>query len=140
MTIRLAPFLNDKLLETARDTMNDGTQNPNAYLEIYTAPRPSSPISAPTGTKLTTFFLPDPVVTGPVNNELTVLLSGITAIITADGEANWFRMYNKDGTTMYDGDVRLLGDPTGDIQLEETFFNNGKNLQISNSKIRFSCP
>lgn len=140
MTIRLSPLLNDRLLETARDIINDGILNPNAYLEIYTAPKPSSTISAPTGVKLTTFYLPDPATSGPLNGELTVLLSGLTAIITADGQASWFRLYNKDGTTMYDGDVTLLGDSKGDIQLETLDFQNGKNLQVANGRLRFNCP
>jgi hypothetical protein len=118
--------------------MNDGASNPNAYIEIYTSPQPSSPIGAPLGVKLTTIYLPDPAVTGPSGNELTVLLGGLTAVVGADGKASWFRYYNKNGTTLFDGTV-VLNSEVGDIKLSKVDLVNGDNIQISNAKFAFKC-
>lgn len=138
MTLNMSPFFQDQCLDRARDVMNDGVVVSNAYIEIYTSPQPSSPVGAPLGMKLTTFFLPDPAVTGPIGNELAILMGGLTAVVIADGVASWFRYYNKNGTTLFDGTVVLNGQ-IGDIKLSKVNLINGDNIQISNAKLQFKC-
>lgn len=138
MTLILAPYFQDQCLSSARDVMNDGTSNPNAYIEIFTSPKPVSPIGAPSGIKLTTIYLPDPAVTGPVNGELTVLIGGLTAVVESSGTASWFRYYNKNGTTLFDGTV-VLNSEVGDIKLTKIDLVNGDNIKISNAKLTFKC-
>lgn len=139
MSLNLAPFFHDQVLNRAKDIMNDGNMVPNAYIEIYTNPQPSSTIGAPTGIKLTTLYLPDPCCIGPNNQFLTILLSGVTAVVIADGKAAWFRFYNKNGTTMFDGTVVLNGE-IGDIHLATLDLVNGNNIQITNASFQFRCP
>ena len=139
MSLNLSPYLHDRILNESKDTLNEGNVVSNAYVEIYTAPQPVSPVGAPTGTKLATMYLPDPCCTGPTNQFLTILFAGITAVVVADGKASWFRLYNKNGTTMFDGTVVKNGE-VGDMQLSDVDLINGKNIQITNAILQFKCP
>ena len=138
MALSLSPYFQDQCLDRAKEIMNDGVSVPNAYIEIYTSPKPTSPVGAPLGIKLTTIYLPDPAVTDPSNNEITILLGGLTSVVTADGKAFWFRYYNKNGTTLFDGTVVLNGE-VGDIKLTNVDLLNGDIIQISKAKLAFKC-
>ena len=135
----LAPFANDAMLSALATTVNAGTANPNATLQIYTAPRPNGPVDGATGTLLATILLPDPAMSGPVNNELLLLLSGLTTSITADGRAAWARFRTKDNTTIMDLDVGVVGSGA-DIELELVDLLMSDVLNLGNIPLRFECP
>lgn len=138
MTLNLAPYFHDQVLNRAKDVLNDGNLSPSAYIEIYTSPQPLSPVGAPTGVKLATFYLPDPCCIGPTNQLLTLLTANITAVVIADGKAAWFRLHNKNGTTLFDGTV-VTNEQIGDMQLQTVDLINGNNIQITNAFFNFGC-
>ena len=135
----LSPFATDLMLTAFVNAANAGTANPNATLDLYTAPKPASPIDAPSGVLLATFLLPDPAISGPSNQVLTLLTGGITATVIADGRAAWARYRTKDNTTMFDGTVGLVGSGA-DIELEIIDLTTADILNPGNIPMRFRCP
>jgi hypothetical protein len=103
------------------NAIDQGTANPNAYLEIRTGSKPESPQVAATGTLLATFDFSFPSFNSfangvafarPIVNSDGVISSGI---------AGWFRIFNRDGVAVIDGSISEVGGD-GDIQFDSINF------------------
>lgn len=134
----ISPYAQDIMLQAFATASNAGSTMPNAYLNIYTAPKPMSPIDGATGLLLATFLLPDPAIIGPVEQQLLLQLGGITTTVIADGKAAWCRFRTKDNTTMFDGTVGLIGSGT-DLELEEVDLKVSDIINPGNIPLRLRC-
>ena len=135
----LSPYAQDVMLQAFANAANAGSAVPNAYLSIYTAPKPASPIDGATGLLLATFLLPSPAITGPINQTLLIELGGITTTVIADGRASWCRFRTRDNTTMFDGTVGLVGSGS-DLELEIIDLTTSDIINPGNIPLRLRCP
>ena len=105
-----------------------GTLNNNGYISIFTAPRPSSPES-PIGsaTRLAIVPLAAPAfgtATDGQANANGLNTSGV--VVDTTGTPSWFRVYDKDNNSIWDGDVALTGSG-GDMEFNDlNFIKDGK--------------
>ena len=135
----IAPYVQDLMLTAMAGAINGGTVNQNAVLSFYTAPRPASPINGITGVLLASVLLPDPAVSGPSGQELTLLTAGLTTSVLADGKAVWARLRNKDNTTILDSSIGLVGSDS-DIELEIVDLISSDILNLGNIPLSLRCP
>jgi hypothetical protein len=103
--------------------VNSGGLNPNGYINIFTAPRPSAPEAASSpATRLVTIPLSNPAFAASANGEAIangIGLAGIT--VEATGTASWYRVYDRDNNPVWDGSVSVTGDG-GDMQFNDISF------------------
>jgi hypothetical protein len=105
-----------------------GTLNPNGYVNIYTAPRPTGPEVAPSpAIRLATVPLSNPAFSTAVNGEAIASGMGLTGIpVEATGTAAWYRVFDRDNTPLWDGSITLSG-AGGDMQFNDiAFVLNGR--------------
>lgn len=112
-----------------------GTLNPNGYINLYTAPRPSAPeIPSTPATRLATVPLSNPAFGAAVNGEALangVGLAGIT--VEATGTAAWYRVFDRDNNAIWDGSITLTGQG-GDMQFDDIAFVNGGKIVLQTFK------
>ena len=105
-----------------------GTLNPNGYVNIYTAPRPSGPTVAPTpAIRLATVPLSNPAFTQATDGEAVANAMGLTGIpVEGTGAAAWYRVFDRDNVPLWDGSITLSG-AGGDMQFNDiAFVLNGR--------------
>lgn len=111
------------------DLINGGSLNPNGYIQIRTGSKPASPQAAETGTLLATLPFSNPAfgsyttgsaIANPIGNDPNVAATGI---------AGWFRIYDRDGNAIMDGDVTVVGGG-GDLQMDDVNFIQGGTIVI----------
>ena len=108
--------------------VNSGSLNPNGYINIFTAPRPSAPeVPASPATRLITIPLSNPAFGTSTNGEALANGIGLAGIsVEATGTASWYRVYDRDNNPIWDGSVTVTGDG-GDMQFNDiSFILNGK--------------
>jgi hypothetical protein len=81
-------------------------------LVIYSGQQPATPETAlGASVALATFQLGSPAFSGPINGVLT-LVTPTPAAISANGTAQWFRVYAADGVTaLFDGSIGMILGP-----------------------------
>lgn len=112
-----------------------GTLNPNGYINIYTAPRPSTPAtSSSPATRLATVPLSNPAFSAAINGEALangIGLAGIT--VEATGTASWYRVFDRDNNAIWDGGITLTGQG-GDMQFDDIAFISGGKIVLQTFK------
>jgi len=130
MALILSTIMRNTIGDAMASLMNVGSLNPNGYIELRTGPKPTNPQFVATGTLLATLQLSNPVYNAFSNG------IGIANTITGDsnidasGVCAWFRVYNRDGTAMFDGVVTISGGG-GDIELPSVNFVQGGTVELS---------
>lgn len=134
MTLSLSTFSRNAILNTLIQRIDSGELLSRGYLEIRTLPKPSSPDLAATGTLLVTADLSNPSFQ-PVTNG-TSLAYEITPrdVISNDGTASWFRIYNRDNIPVLDG-IISDADGEGDIMFNSVDFSNGGKIAFASFRI-----
>ena len=123
------------------DLFDVGITNPGAQIIIYQGPQPDDPDQSPnqngTSTPLITFQLPDtptfddatngiaPARTNPTN------ILPVLANVAVNGVAQWFRCFDRAGTSIVDGDVSTAVAGTGDMQIDDINLNVGEQLRLN---------
>lgn len=111
------------------DLIDIGTVNPNGFMEIRTGTIPATPQEAATGTLLSTvnFSLP---AFGNFDNGVGIAnpIADDTDI-DATGTASWFRIYDRDGNAVIDGQITLTGGG-GDMEFNTIDFIKGGVVSI----------
>ncbi len=114
--------------------IDSGSIYPSAFVEIRTTPRPTSVNDEATGQLLAVLGMSVPSFAlfnngSTVSNAITPDLS-----VNESGIASWFRIYNRDGLAVIDGDITGQGDD-GDIQLENIALDEGSYLALNNIQL-----
>jgi len=116
--------------------LDDGSQNPNAFIEIRSGVRPVSADAQASGTVLAVINLANPsfgtFVGGKAYANPTPDVDGIDV----SGLATWFRVYSRAGVAMFDGDVSAAGG-RGDLRFSITDFRMGGTVDLSTLAIEF---
>lgn len=117
--------------------LDEGTQNPNAFIEIRTGVRPTTADAQAPGNVLAVINLANPsfgtFVGGKAYANETLESDGIDA----SGRATWFRLYSKAGITMLDGDISAT-DGRGDLRFSISDFRMGGTIDLSTLAIEFT--
>lgn len=110
--------------------LDEGSAAVNGYIEIRSGTKPASPQTAATGTLLSTLQLANPAFPAFANGSAAANTIADDSNIAASGAASWFRMYDRDGTAVMDGDVTITGGG-GDIEFDNINFIQGGTVSIS---------
>lgn len=110
--------------------IDQGRANAAGYLEIRGNPRPADPQTSASGALLATLVLSYPAFAVPFNGLQNA--NQINSDLSADstGTATWFRVYDRDGNAVFDGDVSAIGG-NGDIQFDNPIFTAGQVVAVS---------
>lgn len=106
------------------DLIDLGSTNPNGYLEIRTSSKPASPQVAATGILLATHNLSDPAFGNFTNGVANANSITDDTNVAATGVASWFRIYDKDGNAIIDGEITVTGGG-GDLEFTSVNFVTG---------------
>lgn len=125
------------------DLIDKASTTEGGYIEIRSGARPATPEATAAGTNLLAtlgFSLPS---FGSFNNGIA-LANSITSDTNIDktGTATWFRIYDKNGIAIIDGDVKQTGSG-GDIEFDNVYFIAGGTAQISRLAVNLfnnKCP
>jgi hypothetical protein len=107
-----------------------GTAKPSGYIEIRTGTKPAATEIAATGVILATCAMSNPAY-GSFNNRIALANSiSQDTNIANSGVAGWFRVYNRDGVAVFDGDVGLTG-TNADLEFDNINFIKGGTAAIT---------
>lgn len=113
------------------DRTDTGTGTATGLLRIYTGAQPADADTAASGTLLVELTLANPAF-GAANTSGTAALLSTprTATASATGTAGWFRVVNRDGTSVFDGSVTATGGG-GDLTLDNVSIASGQTVNIT---------
>lgn len=136
MPTRISTAAKNDCLDAIRNLIRSGSTVSKPYISIYTGTQPASVQTAATGVELARlelssnpFFPPSEatMVARPISDELSV---------NADGEATWFRIYNRDNVAILDGVVSINGG-SGALQFDTTTFVLGGAVSLEALILRY---
>lgn len=130
MTVNISTQARNDAGDAIVDLIDQGSTNPNGYMEIRTGTKPTTPQGTVVGTHLATMNFSLPAF-GNFNNGVS-LANAIADDTSVDetGVASWFRIYDRDGTAIMDGDITETGGG-GDIEFDNINFIKGGVVAIT---------
>lgn len=130
MTVNISTQARNDAGDAIVDLIDQGSTNPNGYMEIRTGTKPTTPQGVVVGTHLATMNFSLPAF-GNFNNGVS-LANSIADDTSVDetGVASWFRIYDRDGTAIMDGDITETGGG-GDIEFDNINFIKGGVVAIT---------
>lgn len=131
MTININTQARNEAGDAIVDLIDAGSSNPNGYMEIRTGSKPSSPQVAATGTLLATNAFSNPAFGNFTNGSSIANVIADDTNVSATGTAGWFRIYDRDGNAVIDGDISVTGGG-GDITFDNINFIAGGTVTITN--------
>ena len=131
MTINISTQARNDAGDAIVDLIDLGSTNPNGYIEIRDGVKPVNPQTGIGATVLLTtmnFSLP---AFGNFSNGIS-LANSIANDTNVDetGVATWFRIYDRNGTAIMDGDITIAGGG-GDIEFDNVNFIKGGVVAIT---------
>lgn len=117
------------------DLIDEGSLQSTGYIEIRTGTKPETTTTIATGILLATCMFSNPAY-GDFSNRV-----GIANQIASDndiannGVAGWYRIFNRDGEAIIDGDVGVTGSGA-DLEFENINFVTGGTVKIARLDIR----
>lgn len=131
MTINISTQARNDAGDAIVDLIDLGSTNPNGYMEIRDGAKPVNPQTGIGATVLLTtmnFSLP---AFGNFSNGIS-LANSIANDTNVDetGIATWFRIYDRNGTAIMDGDITIAGGG-GDIEFDNVNFIKGGVVAIT---------
>ncbi len=111
------------------DLIDGGTTQPNGYMQFRTGAKPASPQVAATGVLLATVGFSNPAFTTFSNGQATANPIASDTSIAATGVAGWFRISDREGVPVFDGDVTITGGG-GDVEFDNVQFIQGGTVAI----------
>lgn len=130
MTVNISTLARNEAGDSIVDLIDTGSANPNGYMEIRTGPKPSSPQVSATGTLLATNAFSNPAFGNFSNGSAIANTIADDTNVDATGIASWFRIYNRDGIAVIDGDITETGGG-GDITFDNINFIAGGTVTIT---------
>lgn len=130
MTLNISTQARNSAGNAIVNLLEVGSLNSNAFMEIRTGPKPSSPEVAATGTLLATLEFASPPFRNFSNGIAIANTIDPDTNINENGIAGYFRCYNKDGVPVFDGDISTIGGG-GDIEFDYINFIKGGTVQIT---------
>ena len=129
MTVNISTQARNDAGNAIVDLIDKGATKPNGYIEIRNGTKPTNPQTGATGTLLATMNHSLPAF-GNFNNG-TSLANAIVNDINVDetGVASWFRIYDRNGIAIIDGDITTTGG-SGDIKFDNVNFIRGGVVAI----------
>lgn len=110
----------------------------NCILRFYTGTRPTNPAFAPTGANIIVINLPHPAIQ-VFSDGLSLLTNSISTTALASGRVTWWRLTNRNSTTIMDGSIGLTGSKS-DIELNTIDLEPGNIIRFTrNHTIRYGC-
>lgn len=101
-----------------------------AVLQIRSGAQPATPDTAASGTLLAHVNLPNPAFGSPATGVSLLLGVPLTAIFDAGGTAGHFRILNRNGDAVMDGDITLTGGG-GSLTLSNLTIASGVDVVIT---------
>ena len=101
-----------------------------AVLQIRSGAQPATPDTTASGTLLATVSLPNPAFGTPATGVSALLGTPITAAFVAAGTAGHFRVLNRNGDAVMDGDITVTGGG-GTLQLSNVTIASGVDVVIT---------
>ena len=129
MTINIGTLARNRAGAAITDLINTGSVAPGGYLETRSGLKPTTPQVAATGILLCTNNFSNPSF-GNYTNGSSNVNTIANGTIVANGTAGWFRIYNRDGVAVLDGDISITGG-TGNLQFPSTSFLLGGTVAIT---------
>lgn len=111
------------------DLINNGSTNPNGYMQIRTGTIPASPQATATGTLLATLPFSNPAFGTYHDGEAVANPIGNDPSVAATGVAGWFRIFDRDGTAIMDGTITAT-DGGGDLEFDDINFIQGGTVVV----------
>lgn len=130
MTVNINTQARNDAGDAIVDLIDAGSANPNGYMEIRTDTKPSSPQVAAVGTLLATLAFSNPAFGNFTNGTAVANAIADDTNVDANGTASWFRIYDRDGNAVMDGDITLTGGG-GDITFDNINFIAGGTVTIT---------
>ncbi len=131
MAINISIRARNAACNAINNLVNQGSTHSGGYIEIRTGSKPSSPLITPTGTILAVHYFSNPAFKDSVNGSSISNEILREESVKDTGTAGWFRLYDRDGNTILDGDVSKTGG-SGDIKFDNTeFVVGGKSVITS---------
>lgn len=130
MTVNISTQARNDAGDAIVDLIDQGSVNPNGYMEIRTGAKPASPQAAATGTLLATNAFSNPAFGNFSNGIAAANAIADDTDVDATGTAGWFRIYDRDGSAIIDGDITATGNG-GDITFDNINFIAGGTVTIT---------
>lgn len=131
MTVNISTQARNDAGNAIVDLIDQGSSNPNGYLEVRSGTKPANPQTGVGATVLLAtmnFSLP---AFGSFSNGVS-LANTISDDnnVNDTGVATWFRIYNRDNVAIIDGDITVTGGG-GDIEFDNVNFITGGVVVIT---------
>ena len=130
MTVNISTNARNLAGNAIVDLIDLGTTAASGYIEIRDGTKPANPQTAATGNELATLMFSNPAFADFVNGQAYANAITSETDVTVTGTASWFRVYDRDGTAIFDGDVSEAGGG-GDIIFDSTLFIRGGTVAIT---------
>lgn len=134
MALRLSVKARNALGNALNDLIDNGSITPAPYLEIRTGSRPANPDTPATGILLVTINLPISGFGSFSNGRAIISNVNASIAIQNDGQAGYFRIYNRDREAILDGSIGLTGSAS-DLLFDRVDFSTGGSIAITNLSI-----
>lgn len=130
MTINLSTNARNLAGNAIVDLIDLGSTITRGCIEIRSGTKPANPQTAATGDKLATLNFSAPAFKDFVAGQSFANAITPDTNVAKGGIATWFRVYDKDATAIFDGDVSEAGG-NGDIVFDSVFFVKGGTVTIT---------
>lgn len=130
MSLTLSTAVRNTIGDAAVGLIDQGTDNPNGRIEFWTTSKPANPQTPASGVLLSTLQFSNPAYPAFVNGSAAVNTIESDLSIAASGTCGWFRVYDCDGTPLWDGKVTVTGGD-GDIQFDTVNFVQGGIINLT---------
>ncbi len=114
--------------------IDNGSANPNGFMEIRTGSKPATPQDSATGTLLATLSFSNPAFGSFSGGAATANAISPDTSVDATGLASWFRIYNRDSQAVLDGTITATGGG-GDLEFDNVNFIESGTVQITSMTI-----
>ena len=131
MSVNIATVAQNAAGNAIVDLIDIGTLNSFGYIEIRTGVKPASPQTTTVGTTLLVrLSFSNPAFADFVNGKSSAnVITPDEDGILATGVASWFRIYDRNGAAIMDGDITPTG-IGGDIEFDDINFVDGGTVSI----------
>lgn len=130
MSINLSTIAQNAAGNAIVELIDDGTDLPSGYVEIWAGDKPATPQATATGTLLASCQFSNPAFASFNNGKsISNPISQDTAIANS-GTARWFRVYNRDSKVVFDGDIGVTGSGK-EIEFDTINFVKGGTITIA---------
>ena len=130
MTVNISTQARNDAGDSIVDLIDLGSTNANGVLEIRTGAIPANPQAVVSGTLLATLNFLNPAFGNFSNGTAFANPIADDSDIDASGIAGWFRIYDRNGAAVIDGEITVTGGG-GDIEFDNIDFVKGGTVAIS---------